>query len=78
VVFNRFAAAHLYAVTLVCSRLAGCVHSSMNKPGANGGVGYESLAHCRLYCKVGHELSLHSPMIGTVVEVDGSLSLMMI
>jgi len=40
--------------------LAGCVHSSVNKPGVNGRVGYESLTHCTLYCrdrekKVGHE-----------------------
>jgi len=39
---------HLY---VVCSRLAGCVHSSVNKPGTNGRVGYESLTHCRLYCR---------------------------
>jgi len=35
---------------LGCSRLAGCVHSSVNKPGANGRVSYNSLTHCRLYC----------------------------
>jgi len=43
-----------------CSRLAGCVHSSVNKPGANGRVSYNTLTHSRLYCregeKVGHEL----------------------
>ena len=31
--------------------LAGCVHSSVNKPGANGRVGYDSLTHSRLYCR---------------------------
>jgi len=30
--------------------LAGCVHSSVNKPGANGRVGYDSSTHSRLYC----------------------------
>ena len=34
-----------------CSRLAGCVHSSVNKPGANGRVSYDSLTHSRLYCR---------------------------
>ena len=29
---------------------AGCIHSSVNKPGANGRVSYDSLTHCRLYC----------------------------
>jgi len=28
-----------------CSRLAGCDHSSVNKPGAKGRVGYDSLTH---------------------------------
>jgi len=36
---------------LSCSRLAGCVLSSVNKPGANGGVSYDSLTHSRLYCR---------------------------
>jgi len=40
---------HPYVRTLVCSRLARCVHSSVNKPGANGRVGYESLTHWRLF-----------------------------
>ena len=30
------------------SHLAGCVHSSVNKPGANGRVSYDSLTHFRL------------------------------
>jgi len=30
--------------------LAGCVHSSVNKPGANGRVSYNTLTHSRLYC----------------------------
>jgi len=30
---------------------AGCVHSSVNKPGVNGGVSYDSLTHSRLYCR---------------------------
>jgi len=30
---------------LGCSRLAGCVHSGVNKPGANGRVSYDSLTH---------------------------------
>ena len=34
-----------------CSRLAGCVHSSVNKPDANGRVSYDSLIHSRLYCR---------------------------
>jgi len=29
--------------------LAGCVHSSVNKPGANGRVSYDSLTHSRLH-----------------------------
>ena len=36
---------------LGCSRLAGCVHSSVNKPGANGRVSYNRLTHSRLYCR---------------------------
>jgi len=36
---------------LGCSRLAACVHSSVNKPGANGRVSYDSLTHSRLYCR---------------------------
>ena len=36
---------------LGCSRLAGCVHSSVNKPGANGRVSYDTLTHFRLYCR---------------------------
>jgi len=35
--------------------LAGCVHSSVNKPGTNGRVSYESLTHCRLYCRDGEK-----------------------
>ena len=31
--------------------LAGCVHSSVNKPCANGRVSYDSLTHSRLYCR---------------------------
>jgi len=31
--------------------LAGCVHSSVNKPGANGRVSYNTLTHSRLYCR---------------------------
>jgi len=27
------------------------VHSSVNKPGANGRVGYNTLTHSRLYCR---------------------------
>jgi len=34
-----------------CSRLAGCVHSSVNKPGANARVSYDMLTHSRLYCR---------------------------
>jgi len=30
---------------------AGCVHSSVNKPGANGRVSYDSLAYYKLYCR---------------------------
>jgi len=37
--------------TLDCSRLTGYVHSSVNKPGANGRVSYDSLTHSRLYCR---------------------------
>jgi len=39
---------HLY---LGCSHLAGCVHSSMSNPGANGRVSYDSLTHSRLCCR---------------------------
>jgi len=52
-------------VVVLCShsRLDGCVHSSVNKPGENGRVSYDSLTHSRLYCrdwekKVGHELTI--------------------
>ena len=34
-----------------CSRLARCVHSSVNKPGANARVCYNTLTHSRLYCR---------------------------
>ena len=34
-----------------CSRLAGCVHSSVNKPDANCGVSCDWLTHSRLYCR---------------------------
>ena len=30
--------------------LAGCVHSGVDNPGANGRVSYDSLTHSRLYC----------------------------
>jgi len=36
---------------LGCSRLAGCVHSSVNKSGASGRVIYNTLTHARLYCR---------------------------
>ena len=36
---------------IIAIRLAGCVDSSVNKPGANGRVSYESLTHSRLYCR---------------------------
>jgi len=36
---------------LGCSRLAGYVYLSVNKPGANGRVGYDSLTHSGLYCR---------------------------
>jgi len=38
-------------VCIVGVSLAGCVHSSVNKPGANERVSYNSLTHCRLYCR---------------------------
>jgi len=49
-------------ICIVGVNLAGCVHSSVNKPSANGRVSCDSLTHPRLYCrnreqKVGHELS---------------------
>ena len=34
-----------------CSRLARCVHSSVNKPGANARVCYNTLTHSRPYCR---------------------------
>ena len=37
--------------SIACSRLAGCVHSSVNKPGANWIVSYDSLTHYRFYCR---------------------------
>jgi len=37
--------------TVVCSCMAGCVHSSVNKPGANGTLGYETLTHSCLYSR---------------------------
>ena len=47
-------------ICIVGVSLAGCVHSSVNKPGANRKVSYDSLTHSRFYCrdreKVGHEL----------------------
>jgi len=38
-------------ICLVGVSLAGCVHSSVNKPGANGRVSYDSLTLSRLYCR---------------------------
>jgi len=38
-------------ICIVGVSLAGCVHSSVNKPGANGRVRYDSLSHSRLYCR---------------------------
>jgi len=38
-------------ICIVGVSLAGCVHSSVNKSGANGRVSYDSLTHCRLYCR---------------------------
>jgi len=38
-------------ICIVGVSLAGCVHSSVNKPGANGRVSYDSLPHSRLYCR---------------------------
>jgi len=38
-------------ICIVGVRLAGCVYSSVNKPGANGRVSYDSLTHSRLYCR---------------------------
>ena len=53
---------HSSVSSSACSRLAGCVHSSVNKPGANGKVSYDSLTHSRLYCrdreKVGYEITV--------------------
>jgi len=50
-------------VVTICTvgvSLTGCVHSSVNEPGTNRRVSYDSLTHSRLYCrnreKVGHEL----------------------
>ena len=42
------------AVVTICIvgvSLAGCVHSSVNEPGMNGRVSYDSLTHSRLYCR---------------------------
>jgi len=36
-------------ICIVGVSLAGCVHSSVNKSGANGSVSYDSLTHSRLY-----------------------------
>jgi len=35
-------------ICIVGVSLARCVHSSLNKPGANGRVSYDSLTHSRL------------------------------
>ena len=35
----------------VCLFYAGCVQSSVNKPGANRRVSYDSLTHTILYCR---------------------------
>jgi len=37
------------SICIVGVSLAGCVHSSVNKPGANGRVSYDSLTHSRRY-----------------------------
>jgi len=45
-------------VVTICTvgvSLAGFVHSSVNKPGANGRVSYDSLTHSRLYCRDGRK-----------------------
>jgi len=39
----------LFTLSSVCVMMAGCVHSSVNKPGANGRVSCDSLTHSRLY-----------------------------
>jgi len=39
------------SICIVGVSLAGSVHSSVNKPGANGRVSYNSLTHSRLYCR---------------------------
>ena len=38
-------------INIVGVSLAGCVHSSVNEPGMNGRVSYDSLTHSRLYCR---------------------------
>ena len=38
-------------ICIVSVSLAGYVHSSVNKPGANERVSYDSLTHSRLYCR---------------------------
>jgi len=38
-------------ICIVGVSLAECVHSSVNKPGANGRVSYDSLTHSRFYCR---------------------------
>ena len=38
-------------ICMVGVSLTGCVHSSVNKPGANGRVSYDSLTHSRLRCR---------------------------
>jgi len=38
-------------ICIVGVSLAGCVHSSVNQPDANGRVSYDSLTHSKLYCR---------------------------
>ena len=50
-------------ICIVGVSLAGCVHSSVNKPGTNGRVSYDSSTHSRLYS------NLYSLMI-SVAETE--------
>jgi len=45
----------IVTMCIVGVSLAGCVHSNVNKPGANERVSYDSLTHCRLYCRDGEK-----------------------
>ena len=38
-------------ICIVWVSLTGCDHLSVNKPGSNGRVSYDSLTHSRLYCR---------------------------